>query len=173
MEYNISELPYVYIIASVLSVFMGVLFAKLEKKLNLQKLLKISLYFVLAMIIAFFILIKFNDSKLSFMGIMVFKDILWMFVGMEFGILTGIIFDIRQGKRLFGLLMTGEILSGILGGLSISYILDYIETIDLLLISSLTLILSIILLGKIVKTFEKRFNDDNADTDDENSKGSY
>jgi len=173
MEYNISELPYVYIIASVLSVFIGVLYTKIEKKVDIQNLLKISLYFVLLMIVAFFVLIKFNDNKLSFMGIMIFKDILWMFVGMEFGILTGIIFDIRQGKRLFGLLMTGEILSGILGGLSISYILNYIETIDLLLISSLSLVLSIVLLGKIVKTFEKRFTDVVDDDVDESSKGSY
>lgn len=159
MEYNISELPYVYIIASLVSVLIGVFYARLEEKFQIQKLLKISLFFVLSVIIIFFILIKFNDTKLSAMGIMVFKDILWMFVGMEFGILTGIIFDIRQGKRLFGLLMTGEIFSGILGGLSIGYILNYIETIDLLLVSSLSLVLSIFLLNKIIKTFDKRFDE--------------
>ena len=159
MEYNISELPYVYIIASLVSVLIGVFYARLEEKFQIQKLLKISLFFVLSVIIIFFILIKFNDNKLSAMGIMVFKDILWMFVGMEFGILTGIIFDIRQGKRLFGLLMTGEIFSGILGGLSIGYILNYIETIDLLLVSSLSLVLSIFLLNKIIKTFDKRFDE--------------
>ena len=173
MEHNISELPYVYIIASILSVLMGIIYTKLEKKLDIQKLLKLSLYFVLGVIVIFFILIKFNDNKLSFMGIMIFKDILWMFVGMEFGILTGIIFNIRQGKRLFGLLMTGEILSGILGGLSISYILNYIETIDLLLISSLSLVLSLVLLNKIIKTFEKRFDDVEVEDEDENTKSAY
>ncbi|NQY94923.1 MAG: MFS transporter, partial [Campylobacteraceae bacterium] len=173
MEYSISELPYVYIIASILSVLMGVLYTKLQDKIDIQKLLKISLYFVLCMIIVFFILIKFNDNKLSFMGIMIFKDILWMFVGMEFGILSGIIFNIRQGKRLFGLLMTGEILSGILGGLSIGYILNYIQTIDLLFFSSLTLILSIILLNKIIKTFPKRFDDAQVDDESETSDGGY
>jgi len=173
MEYNISELPYVYISASILSVLMGLFYTKLQDKIDIQKLLKISLYFVLAMVIVFFILIKFNDNKLSAMGIMIFKDILWMFVGMEFGILTGIIFNIRQGKRLFGLLMTGEILSGILGGLSIGYILNYVQTIDLLFFSSLTLILSIVLLNKIIKTFPKRFDDAAVDDETEASDGGY
>ncbi len=173
MEYNISELPYVYISASILSVLMGLFYTKLQDKIDIQKLLKISLYFVLAMIIVFFILIKFNDHKLSAMGIMIFKDILWMFVGMEFGILTGIIFNIRQGKRLFGLLMTGEILSGILGGLSIGYILNYVQTIDLLFFSSLTLILSIVLLNKIIKTFPKSFLDAVVDDETEATDGGY
>jgi|GEM_PF-2367102 len=173
MEHSISELPYVYIVASILSVLMGVVYTKLEQKIDIQKLLKISLYFVLCMIVLFFVLIKFNDNKLSFMGIMIFKDILWMFVGMEFGILTGIIFNIRQGKRLFGLLMTGEILSGILGGLSIGYILNYIETIDLLLISSLSLVLSIVLLNKIITNFHKRFHSRASEDEDEKSKGGY
>lgn len=173
MEYNISELPYVYIIASLVSMLIGVFYTKLEEKLDIQKLLKISLYFVLSMIIIFFVLIKFNDNKLTFMGIMVFKDILWIFVSMEFGILAGIIFNIRQGKRLFGLLMTGQILSGILGGLSISYILNYIQTIDLLLVSSLSLVLSIILLNKIIKTFAKRFDEAEVDEEDETTQRGY
>ena len=173
IEYNITELPYVYILASLVSVLIGLFYSKLEEKFEIQKLLKISLYFVLSVIIIFFILIKFNDNKLSAMGIMVFKDILWMFVGMEFGILTGIIFDIRQGKRLFGLLMTGEILSGILGGLSISYILNYIQTIDLLLVSSLSLVLSIILLNKIIKNFDKRFDEAEEEEEEQSLQGSY
>jgi ATP:ADP antiporter, AAA family len=113
--------------------------------------------FVIAIISFFLILIKFTDSKLAYMGIMVSKDLVWMFVGMEFGILTGMIFNIRQGKRLFGLLMSGEILAGIIGGLSINLILSYMSTINLLYISTITLVISFILLNYILNKYPNRF----------------
>ncbi|EDZ63576.1 transporter, Major Facilitator superfamily [Sulfurimonas gotlandica GD1] len=158
MKYDTSQLPYVYIITAIVSVIAGFYYSKLENKLSIQKLLKITLLFVLSIFIIFLVLIKFSDSKLAFMGIMVFKDMMWMFVGLEFGILSSFLFNIRQGKRLFGLLMSGEIFAGIIGGFSIGILLDYIETINLLFISSITLMASFLLLLKILNKFSSKFN---------------
>ena len=157
MKYDASDLPYVYILTAFISVIAGFYYAKLEKKLSVQKLLKTTMLFVLAIVVFFLILIKFGDSKLSFMGIMVFKDMIWMFVGIEFGILSGFMFNIRQGKRLFGLLMSGEILAGIIGGLSVGVLLDYMETINLLFISGATLMASFALLLNVLKKFSSKF----------------
>ncbi len=157
MRYGVSELPYVYIFTALFSVLIGLVYAKMQNSLDIQKVLRVTMYFMLALILSFFLLIKFAEYQLTYMGIMIAKDILWLFIGMEFGILSGIIFDIRQGKRLFGLLMSGEILSGILGGLSITYILNYIAISDLLLISLISLILSIFILNTVLKRFSYRF----------------
>lgn len=158
MKYNTSELPYVYILTAFISVIAGFYYAKLEEKLSIAKLLKITMLFVLGIVVFFLILIKFSDTKLAFMGIMVFKDMIWMFVGIEFGILSGLLFNIRQGKRLFGLLMSGEILAGIVAGLSVGILLDYIETINLLFISAITLTASFFLLLNILNKFSAKFN---------------
>ena len=157
MKYNTSELPYVYMLTAFISVIVGFFYAKLEEKLSVQKLLKITMLFVLTIVLFFLVLLKFGDSKLSFMGIMVVKDMLWMFVGMEFGILSGFMFNIRQGKRLFGLLMSGEILAGVVGGFSVGVLLDYVETLNLLFISGATLIASFFLLLNILNKFSSKF----------------
>jgi len=161
MNYDVSELPYIYILTAITSVVLGYFYTKLEHSLNINKLLSITLLFAATLIIAFFIAIKLSESKLLFMLIMIFKDIMWIFVGIEFGILMGLMFNIRQGKRLFGIVMSGEILAGILGGLSIGFIINLIDTINLLLISFSTLIISFIVLLKIFNIFSHNFEDDN------------
>ncbi|MDB2562485.1 MFS transporter [Sulfurimonas sp.] len=173
MEYDTGTLPYVYILTALVSVIFGYFYTKLEDNVTVTKLLRITMLFVIAVIFFFLVLIKYSDSKLAYMGIMVSKDLVWMFIGMEFGILTGMIFNIRQGKRLFGLLMSGEILAGILGGLSISVILNYIDTINLLFISTLTLAASFILLNYILNKYPDRFLEEDEEEELEGSNTSY
>lgn len=160
MHYSTSQLPYVYILTALFSVIAGFYYSKLEEKLSIETLLKITMLFVLFIVLFFLLFINFSDSKLAYMGIMVMKDMIWMFAGMEFGILSGLMFNIRQGKRLFGLLMSGEILAGIIGGLSVGFLLEYIDTINLLFISSITLIISFVLLLKILNKFSETFKAD-------------
>jgi hypothetical protein len=172
IKYDTSELPLVYILTSIASVMLGVLYTKFEEKFNVDKLLKITLIFLFSCVALFFILINIFNIDIAYMFIMVFKDILWIFAGIEFGILTGIMFNIRQGKRLFGILMTGEILAGIVGGLSISSLMNFMSTIDLLLISMLSLLISFGFLSKIIKEFSSKFENIELD-DEEESNTSY
>ncbi|MFT7003077.1 MAG: AAA family ATP:ADP antiporter [Sulfurimonas sp.] len=173
MKYDITTLPYVYILTAFISVISGYFYTKLEDSISITKLLRITMLFVIFVISFFLILIKFNNSEFSYMGIMVSKDLVWMFIGMEFGILAGMIFNIRQGKRLFALLMSGEILAGILGGLSISMILNYMGTIDLLFISVIALAISFTLLNYILNRYAHRFKEEKVEEDLEDSTLSY
>lgn len=173
MQYDTQTLPYVYMLTAVVSVISGYTYSKIEERVSIIKLLKISMLFVIAVVLFFLVLIKFSDSKLSYFGIMVAKDLVWMFVAMEFGILTGMIFNIRQGKRLFGLLMSGEILAGAIGGFSVGGILNLISTIDLLYISMATLSLSYLLLNYILNKFVHRFEEDDEEVASQECSGSY
>ncbi|MBN2826172.1 MAG: MFS transporter [Campylobacterales bacterium] len=164
-DFGTSELPYVYILTAFVSVVAGFGYTKLEQRLDIKMLLKITLGFVLFIVVSFFILIRISDNSAASMAIMVFKDVVWMFVALEFGILSGIIFNIRQGKRLFGILMSGEILAGIIGGLSVGFILNFIDTKSLLLISIIALGLSTLLLLEIIAKFSARF--ENASSEEE------
>jgi ATP:ADP antiporter, AAA family len=171
MNYNITELPYVYMFSAVASVIVGYFYTQLEEKIDVQKLLKVTLFFILVIVSSFFIALKMSTSKEVYMVLMSFKDLIWIFVGMEFGILTGMIFNIRQGKRLFGILMSGEILSGIIAGISIEYILNYIETTSLLLISIISLVLSFLLLVNILSRFSDSFVEEADEEESDNNEG--
>ncbi len=99
LKYNTESLPYVYIFSAIFSVIIGFIYSKLEQKSSVSSFLKFMILFILSIYILFYLIIKFTDSKLSFMFIMIFKDIVWMFAGMEFGLLIGYIFDIRQKAK--------------------------------------------------------------------------
>ena len=113
-QFSVAQLPLVYIITAVISVILGFIYTKLENRLAITTLLQVILLSIFLFVVTFLVLIKFYDYQYAYMGIMIFKDIIWMFSAIEFGILVGVLFDIRQGKRLFGLLMSGEILAGII-----------------------------------------------------------
>lgn len=173
MNYNISELPYIYILTALVSVAIGSFYTKLEKILNIQKLLLLTLLFAISVVAIFFLLIKIFELKMFYMWIMIFKDVMWVFVGIEFGILLGLMFNIRQGKRLFGLVMSGEILAGIIGGFSVGFLLNVIDTVNLLVISFFALLLSLVLLFKILNLFADKFQDSNGANESLNDEVSY
>jgi len=173
MSYDISSLPYVYMLTALISVIAGYIYSKLENNLIITKILRLLMLFIIFIIVFFLLLIKFSNFKLAYMGIMISKDLVWMFAGIEFGILTGLMFNIRQGKRLFGLLMSGEILAGIIGGLSIGFILQYIDTVNLLFISVVTLIGSFFLLQNILRKYSNRFKENDAEEDTGDDSASY
>ena len=173
MNYDTSDLPYIYILASIVSVVIGYFYTVLENNLNIKKLLSITLFLILIIVLFFFISITVFKVKALYMWIMVFKDVLWIFVGIEFGILTGMIFNIRQGKRLFGLLVSGEIIAGIIGGLSIGFIIELTDTINLLVISSLALVVSFLLLLKILNEFSDRFTEEEENNENSTEAISY
>lgn len=172
MQYHSSDLPLVYILTALVSVIAGAFYNRLEEFFSIEKLLQVILLFLLGIVVVFLIVIEFSQVKESMFAIMVFKDVVWMFAGLEFGMLIGLLFNIRQSKRLFGLLASGEILAGILGGLSVSFVLRYIQTVDLLFISATTFLFSFFLLLHIIKRFESKFKED-ASTQDEQTAYSY
>jgi MFS family permease len=166
-KYETAQIPYVYIASAFLSVIIGFIYTKIEERLSIYGILKAIFIFIFVSILLQFFLISSTDFKPAYFGMMVLKDVLWMLVGIEFGMLTSVIFDIRQGKRLFGLLASGEILAGIIAGLSIGTILQYMDTSYLLLISSTIMVLSFFVLVNILKKFSHKF--DKVDVDEEHS----
>ena len=173
IRYDIDELPIVYIFTAFISILLGLLYTKLVENLSIQKLLITTMVFLSIVIFFFYIVIQILNLDFSYMGVMIFKDILWIFAGIEFGIISGILFNIRQNKRLFGLLVSGEILAGILGGFSIGFLIKYMDTSQLLIISGITMVLSFILLLNILKKFSFKFEENkilrNEQEDDQSS----
>ncbi|MEA2028744.1 MAG: hypothetical protein U9N49_07185 [Campylobacterota bacterium] len=158
VDLGVSHLPYVYILSAIVSIVAGYSYTLFEERLDIKMLLKIMLGFVLFIVTSFVILIQISNHPFISLALMVFKDLIWIFVSMEFGLLIGIILNIRQGKRLFGILMSGEILAGIIGGLSVGFILNFIDTKHLLVISIIALLFSMLLLVQIIDKFSERFD---------------
>lgn len=148
-------LPYAYVASGLLGYFIWLLSSKVSKKLSLPNMLMTYMLFLTISVL--FISIGVHVGNVKWLPFLMFA---WVRVftyinAIVFWTLAGRVFDLRQGKRLFGLIGAGEVISTIIGFFSIPVLLKYIKVIDLITISLVGLILCVITLFITIKKFKR------------------
>ena len=152
-------LPFAYIGISVVSILIGFLYSKLENIVSTFKLLLSLLFFLIGVSGFFFLSITFSDSKIVIFFMFIWKSVQWILLGLEFWSLAGMIFDVRQGKRLFNTINSGEIIAIILSGFSIPFLLGFLKLNMLIIISVAFLFIYIFSYILIYQTHRRFFLD--------------
>lgn len=155
-KFSIGSLPAVYIGTAVVSTILGLGYAKLEEKSSARSLLTYTLIFLAAATGLLYIALLLTDSPMLAMGAMIWKDVNWMLMSVEFWALAGLLLDVRQGKRLFGLITAGEIVAGMVSGLSVPLVVRLGGTLSLLLVSFAALALNVAFLIYTFRLFGDR-----------------
>src|SRR5437879_6043748 len=156
-NFSVQTLSYVYMLTAVVTAFLGYIYAKLEARLTPAYLLSAILGFLLTSTCIFYLALLRSNAKWLAMGLMLWKDVQWMLGDMAFWALAGLVFNVRQGKRLFGLIGAGEVTARILGGFSIPVFVKYFGTLNLLLISAATMLTALGALIYTVRVCADRF----------------
>lgn len=149
-EHPITSLPYVFVITAVAMLLIGGLFSFIEKRFSAQKMIIVESLMILMIILLF--RIGFLSEQISWLGygLIVWHRIMADYVGDAFNRLALMLFDVRQSKRLFGLISSSEIPANILGYLAASFLVPLIGTANLLWVSSAGLLVSFVFLLMIV-----------------------
>ena len=106
----------------------------LGRRLTLRPQILTNLFFALAVTVALRFLLGLSDVRWPVMALAVWFHVLFALTSVAFwGTATQVV-DIRQGKRLFPLVTTGDVLAFILGGFFILQVVGVIPTPDLILI---------------------------------------
>lgn len=155
-SYPPSSLPWVYMMTAVASGALGLLYARAERKVAPVALFRALLATLAIAIAAFYVLATIAPQWLGF-PIMVWKDAHNIFINVEFWAVAGLLFDVRQGKRLFALLGVGDVVGGIVAGLSVPLFVDRFGTASLLLVACAAVVLSAVTLQVIVSAHADRF----------------
>lgn len=156
-DFGVSLLPHVYIATAIISVVVGFGYIKYEKTVAPLSLMKGVLAFLTVIMAGFYFLMLLTPTKWLSMGLMVWKDVHWVFIQIEFWAVAGYLLNVRQGKRLFGLVASGGVLSDILGGFGMPWIVARTGTVHLLLIAGVGLGLCFVMLMVTEKTQGHRF----------------
>lgn len=166
-QFDSATLPYVYIGAAVVVTAIGFVYAKIEEYLSMTKLITGNLVFLVLSVACLRILLSLTDSKWPIMLIFIWLEVVTVMIGLEFWGLAGQIFNVRQGKRLFGLIGAGEVAAGILAGLSAGSIASFIGTQNLLWCSTAALAGSLGIMRYIVHSFADAFKGAQDDSDEQ------
>lgn len=155
-QFNIETLPYVYILSAVITTACGLLYGRLEERLPFSRLLILTLGILFASVLIFYIGMTTVPDPRFYMPLIVWYHVVFVLLTLEFWSLANRLLNVRQGKRLFGLIGVGEILAGIIGGLSVPLLVKWVGTPGLLVFSALGLLACLMVLIYITRAFSRR-----------------
>ena len=113
MNFESSVLPYAYIGGGIMSYLVWLVYARIEARVNFQRLTFLGILLLLFAVGFFITGIHFFNSKwLPFLMFVWIRVFIFISVVGFWGLATKI-FDLRQGKRIFGLISSGEVISDI------------------------------------------------------------
>lgn len=157
-EFDAEMLPYVYLGSAVVVTIVGVVYSKFETSTSLSRLLTGNLFFLILSVVLFRVLLASTGSKWPIMVVFIWLEVLAVLTSLEFGSLAGQLFNVRQGKRLFGLIGAGEVCAAIIGGLVAAGIVPLVGVANLLLFSAAALAGCLIIMRHIVASFPEAMN---------------
>ena len=134
-------LPYVYIGAAIAAPTMGFLYSRLEGRVShlrhgFSALLAANLGFLIVSLGSFYaLLLWLPDARWPAMALYIGYYVLYALIMLSFWGLAGRLFDLRQSKRLFGLIGSGLVVAMIISGFSIRLLVNLMGTANLLLVA--------------------------------------
>ena len=151
-----TDLPRAFVISGVVGILFTAFFTGLQKKISFSSLTIVNLLLISALTILLRYSFSISEDPQLIYVVFVLMGPLKVIAFLGFWGMASRIFSLRQGKRLFGLIDSGQVFGAILIGFSTSLIMRVLpSTKDLLIISSfsilITLVLQIVIIGKYKK----------------------
>jgi len=129
------ELTWVYLIAAGLLWIAGYIYSRLEHLLSVRNLIGTVIAIMAISVGLFRIGISMSLTGWFLYLMVAWYYILYLLINLSFWGLSSLLFDIRQSKRLFGIISAGDIPARLIGYFSVYIIVPYIGSADMLYIA--------------------------------------
>ncbi|MBT4097165.1 MAG: hypothetical protein HOE86_05960 [Gemmatimonadetes bacterium] len=146
-----SSLPYAYMVSALLGVLAGVLYRQARRRLTVSRVFTGLLLTLLLCLLLLRIGLEVMQSAWPAFLLLGFQSVSKALLSVELWGIAGQVFNVRQGKRLFGLIGSGELLATVIGGFATPWIVAAVGTRDLLLVSAAGIAGAIVVLQAIVR----------------------
>ncbi|MDQ4141530.1 MAG: NTP/NDP exchange transporter, partial [Bacteroidota bacterium] len=113
--YPVKELPWVFLLTAALLFLANSIYARLEAKLSAKKLLQVVILFSLGSILFTWIEATFFRFTWLPFFVSAWNMVVYMVVGYAFWGMAAIIFNVRESKRIFSVVGSGDIPAKIIG----------------------------------------------------------
>jgi HEAT repeat protein len=148
--FGASALPSVYLAAAALSAATGYAYSRLQNRLSFSGLMTGTLLSLVLVVGALPGALLLTRAAGLFFFAMVFYRVLSILTDLEYWAVASRLYDLRQGKRLFGFIGTGEVAARIIGSFSVPLLLRAGGVPNLFVMSALALVLCLILLRRVL-----------------------
>jgi hypothetical protein len=150
-RFSSSYLPWVYIAAAGVNTVTGTVYSRVQNTVSFARLMKGTLAFLLAIVVSVRAgLLLSSVAWVAFAGLVSYR-IISSLTDLEYWAVASRIYDVRQAKRLFGLIGTGEVVARIAGSFSIPILVRLGGVSNLMVLSATALGLCLFLLGAVLR----------------------
>lgn len=150
-RFSAAYLPWVYIAAAGVNTVTGTVYARMQQRVSFARLMIGTLWFLLAIVVSVrtgFLLS--GVAWVAFAGLVSYR-ILSSLTDLEYWAVASRIYDVRQAKRLFGLIGTGEVIARIVGAFSVPLVVAIAGVGNLMLLSAVGLVACLLLLRAVLR----------------------
>lgn len=148
-KFGITELPKVLIASAFALWLTGIIYEKLEHYFKLKWLILFVNIFIALSILAFRIAGEYTDSALFYFFMLLWYNVLYLLSSLDFWGMASLLFDVRQSKRLFGIISAGDIPAKFVGYSSAVVIAPFVGTSNLLVVGAVLVLISLFYWNRI------------------------
>jgi AAA family ATP:ADP antiporter len=135
-EYDAQSLPIVYVSAAFVTPLVGFIFNRLGNRVAFGRVLLANLALQYLSLFGFYWIFIRVDAPWPAMAFAIWFQVVWVLTSLEFWGLAGRLFDVRQAKRLFVLIGSGEVVAMIVVGVLGKALIDLVSVEGLILVGS-------------------------------------
>lgn len=143
-HFDVNELPKVYLFSAILLWIAGLLYTKVEHSLPVKKLVPAVILFVAGSILFFRVELSLINSPIFLFVLFSWYYVIYLLTNLEFWGVAALLFDIRQSKRLFGMIGAGDIPAKLIGYSAVPILVKFLQNENILLLSFGSILLSLI-----------------------------
>lgn len=148
------HLPWVYVAAALLNIATGAAYTKARERTGFRQLMVGTLGVLFVSVLFVRAGLAVSDAAWLVFGALVWYRVLSILTDLEYWAVAARIYDVRQAKRLFGLVGSGEVVARILGSFSVPLCVALVGVPNLMLLSAAGLLACVALLVAVLKRHE-------------------
>ncbi|WP_156123654.1 hypothetical protein [Flavihumibacter sp. ZG627] len=156
-RFPVYELPWVMVFSSVLLWLTGLIYSYYEHKLNFARFNEGIIIFMAASMLLVRVGSNFFTDDWFYYFSLAWFYVLYLLNNLEFWGIASRLFDIRQSKRLFGVISSGDIPAKFIGYTLALIFVPYTGTLNLLLLGVISMLVSIPFFRSISKSEHRHF----------------
>ncbi len=135
-HYDAAYLPFVYLLAAVVSIATGFGYTRAKERVAFAPLMTGTLVLMLALTCILRLGLTMGEAGWLIFAMMIAYRLLSMLTDLEYWAVAARLYDVRQSKRLFGLVGSGEVAARVVGSFSVPLLVRILGVANLLWISA-------------------------------------
>ena len=156
--HDFDNLAWVYLAAGLLSAACAMAYARLEHRVRFERLLQWSVVVLVPVVLLLRVLLELTDPFVVAFMLLVWYHVMHYLIDSRFWELSAVLFDVRQSRRLFGMVSLGESVAKVIGYLSVPLLVYLAGTENLLLFAAAALMLSLPALRRMLDRYRDRLS---------------